>query len=336
MGLTYSNSREARLDKREVDLNTQLGELDILTQDLNAREKESDKRDKDLTAESKELDTLTNSLDAREEELGIKKSTLTTREDILTTREEELVAREDDFNTKDINLTKQDIALSTKETEIDQLGQILNQQEIELDIHRQELAVLSSQLDDKSNSLESKTNIANSRDDDLSTYAKELAALEATLDAREISLNARAESLDARVAIMFTPDILADADESVEKFNLYKQTVDCKVVSVYDGDTVHAVIQLGNMNYQFTIRMNDYDELDQDDMTAKEELSSLINGKQCQLLCGGYDKYSSGERLFDKFGRMYGTITLNDSDISVNQNMLNSNFGISNTPVSSE
>ena len=111
--------------------------------------------------------------------------------------------------------------------------------------------------------------------------------------------------------------------------NLYKI---CKVVDVYDGDTIKVVFEHNGEYNKWTIRMYGYDspemrpskklenrdEIKKKAIESKEYLKSLVLNKPILLHCLDFDKY----------GRILGNIyTENYGDKCINDHMIEMNYG---------
>jgi micrococcal nuclease len=120
-------------------------------------------------------------------------------------------------------------------------------------------------------------------------------------------------------------------DSNVPLFTLEKHIVKAKIVRVYDGDTCFAVFKLHNDYVKFKIRMEGYDspeikpsldisnreKVKKEAQQSKEALEKHVLHKIVTLHCGKWDKY----------GRLLGTIYVDDDRINVNQYMINNGFG---------
>ena len=115
----------------------------------------------------------------------------------------------------------------------------------------------------------------------------------------------------------------------------------CKVIDVYDGDTITIALNLnGNKIYQYKVRMYGYDSpemkprknIENRDIIirkaklAKNELKKLIMDKIVVI------KIEKG--TWDKYGRLLGTIymkrrglTIKSYTFNVNQYMIDNNYG---------
>ena len=119
------------------------------------------------------------------------------------------------------------------------------------------------------------------------------------------------------------------------EFSLDGYLKQCKVVDVYDGDSIKVVFRHSGMLNKWTIRMAGYDSpeirprLDTPNRegvigsarTSKEFLKSLVMNESKQIVyiqCGKMDKY----------GRLLGTVYLNYEDnLSVNDLMIQNRMG---------
>ena len=129
-------------------------------------------------------------------------------------------------------------------------------------------------------------------------------------------------------------DALKCCDKNTPEFRLSCDKRVCKVVDVYDGDSCKVVFPHNGEFYRWNIRMNGYDtpemrprrnkpNRDAEIAAAKKSrdyLKSLImNPDQLvYIACGDFDKY----------GRLLGTIYVNESDEqSVNDLMIANGHG---------
>lgn len=102
----------------------------------------------------------------------------------------------------------------------------------------------------------------------------------------------------------------------------------CKIVKCYDGDTVHCVFKHDGIYQRFKIRMLGYDtpeirtrdaEEKKKGFLAKDRITELLLGKVAYIECGKFDKY----------GRILGTIRLNEADSkTINQMMVDEGYGV--------
>lgn len=108
--------------------------------------------------------------------------------------------------------------------------------------------------------------------------------------------------------------------DDVSDFSFGGKTYMIKVVSVYDGDTITAIMKYNKGFYKFKIRMTGYDcpemkpPLANPDRQyeiraaeeAREALKKLILGKVVKASCQGSDKY----------GRLLMTVFANDRNVN--------------------
>ena len=110
------------------------------------------------------------------------------------------------------------------------------------------------------------------------------------------------------------------------KFNLDNCYKICKIVDVYDGDTVRGVFEHNGVYNKWTIRMYGYDspemrpskklenreEIKKKAKESRDFLKSLILDKTVGLECLDFDKY----------GRVLGNIYIDELDDSINNHMI--------------
>lgn len=127
-------------------------------------------------------------------------------------------------------------------------------------------------------------------------------------------------------------DTLSKYDKKTPKFTLENSYKICKIVDVYDGDTVRGVFEHNGHYNKWTIRMYGYDSPEikpsknlenRDEIKAKaresrDYLRSKILNKTVYLHCLDFDKY----------GRVLGNIyTEEHGDQSLNDHMVEMNYG---------
>lgn len=125
---------------------------------------------------------------------------------------------------------------------------------------------------------------------------------------------------------------LKQADKTTPVFTLEGDMKLCKVVDIYDGDTIKVVFMDNNRINKWNIRMEGYDspemrpsrklenrdEIKKKAVEAKNYLKSLIMNENqlVYLKCGKFDKY----------GRLLGYVYINQDDTeSVNEMMIKNN-----------
>ena len=128
---------------------------------------------------------------------------------------------------------------------------------------------------------------------------------------------------------------LLKCNNDTEMFSLEGQYKLCKVVDIYDGDTIKVVFDLNGSFYRWNVRMLGYnspemrvsvnnparDTIKQLAIDSRDFLKSIIqnNDQLVYIKCSGFDKY----------GRLLGTIYVNqDDNVSVNQLMIDNHKGV--------
>ena len=123
--------------------------------------------------------------------------------------------------------------------------------------------------------------------------------------------------------------------ENTDTFTFDGSTKKCKILKVYDGDTLWLSTVTFNKIYKMRIRMDGYDspemrpsrslenrdEIKKKAIESKNFLKSLVANSPEQLVyvkCGGFDKY----------GRLLGELYVNlEDEKSVNQQMIDNGHG---------
>lgn len=125
-------------------------------------------------------------------------------------------------------------------------------------------------------------------------------------------------------------DLLLDYDKKTPKFTLKNAFKICKIVDVYDGDTVRGVFEHNGQYNKWTIRMYGYDSPEmrpskklenRDEIKAKaiesrDYLRSKILNKTIYLHCLDFDKY--GRVLANIYTEDLGTVSVNDHMVEMN------------------
>ena len=126
---------------------------------------------------------------------------------------------------------------------------------------------------------------------------------------------------------------LMEYDKKTPKFNLNNCQKLCKIVDVYDGDTVRGVFEHNGVYNKWNIRMYGYDspemrpskklenrdEIKKNAVKSRDFLRALILNKTVGLEC----------LEFDKYGRVLGNIYIEELDCSVNDHMIANGHGYS-------
>ena len=111
-------------------------------------------------------------------------------------------------------------------------------------------------------------------------------------------------------------------------FSFEGQEIECKVVSVYDGDTVKIVFPLNNTLYKWNCRLTGIDTPEirtkckaekQYGYKVRDCLREKILNKVVKIKCGDFDKY----------GRLLGEIICDGDNCTVNQWLINQNYAFS-------
>ena len=125
-------------------------------------------------------------------------------------------------------------------------------------------------------------------------------------------------------------ETLESFDKKTPKFTLKDTFKMCKIVDVYDGDTVRGVFENNGVYNKWTIRMYGYDSpemrpskklenRDEIKMKAKESrdyLKSKILNKTVFLHCLDFDKY--GRVLANIYSEEFGENSINDHMVEMN------------------
>lgn len=115
------------------------------------------------------------------------------------------------------------------------------------------------------------------------------------------------------------------------KFNLENCFKICKIVDVYDGDTIRGVFEHNGVYNKWTIRMYGYDS---PEMRPSKKLENRLEIKKNAVISRDFlknlvlDKIVGLECLsFDKYGRVLANIYLENLDESVNDYMISNGHG---------
>jgi endonuclease YncB( thermonuclease family) len=127
-------------------------------------------------------------------------------------------------------------------------------------------------------------------------------------------------------------ETLSGFDKKTPKFTLKNSFKMCKIVDVYDGDTIRGVFENNGVYNKWTIRMFGYDspemrpsrklenrdEIKRKAKESRDYLKSKILGKTIFLHCLDFDKY--GRVLANVYSEELG-------DKSINEHMVEMNYG---------
>lgn len=114
-------------------------------------------------------------------------------------------------------------------------------------------------------------------------------------------------------------NILSDlSDAEVFSFNNMKKKA--KIISVYDADTVDAILCVRDRPYRFKIRLNG---IDTPEIRPVKTIENRDLHVECGIKCREYLKSKILNKIvevhcseFDKYGRILGEIFVDDSNIS--------------------
>ena len=126
-------------------------------------------------------------------------------------------------------------------------------------------------------------------------------------------------------------DKLMSCCKKTPKFNLENCLKVCKIVDVYDGDTIRGVFEHNGVYNKWTIRMYGYDS---PEMRPSKKLENRLEIKKNAVISRDFlknlvlDKIVGLECLsFDKYGRVLANIYLDELDVSVNDYMISNGHG---------
>ena len=125
-------------------------------------------------------------------------------------------------------------------------------------------------------------------------------------------------------------ETLNSFDIKTPKFSLKNKFKICKIVDVYDGDTVRGVFENNGVYNKWTIRMYGYDspeirpsrklenrdEIKKKAKESRDYLKSKILGKLIFLHCLDFDKY--GRVLANIYSEEFGEKSVNDHMVEMN------------------
>ena len=113
--------------------------------------------------------------------------------------------------------------------------------------------------------------------------------------------------------------------ENTTKLSFEGQKIECKVLSVYDGDTCTVAFEFNNSFYQWKCRLYGINspEIKTKDLkekkaglSAKEYLENRINGKIVMIEF----------KDFEKYGRLLGTIYV--GNVNINKEMVSLGYAV--------
>jgi len=125
--------------------------------------------------------------------------------------------------------------------------------------------------------------------------------------------------------------------KNTPKFNFANQTHYCKVIKIYDGDTITIAMEIHNKIYKYSLRMLGYDSpeikppknqknRDKEIKAAKEARKALVDKIDNKIVKVKLED-------FDKYGRLLGTVYLEKGNLccksveNINDYMIHNNYG---------
>lgn len=117
-------------------------------------------------------------------------------------------------------------------------------------------------------------------------------------------------------------DLLQMNKDNTPWFTLKGQIKKCKCIDVYDADTITVIVDIGKKFYKKKCRLLGVDAAEKRTKNLEEKehalkgqkrVSSLILDQIIWVECGDWDKY----------GRLLGTIYLNEDDVGTENNLNN-------------
>jgi endonuclease YncB( thermonuclease family) len=125
--------------------------------------------------------------------------------------------------------------------------------------------------------------------------------------------------------------------QNTPKYTFNNETHYCKVLKVYDGDTITIAIKLSKKYVKSSVRMLGYDSPEmkppKNQTNREEEIKAAKRAKEAlgNLILNKIVKIKLGD--FDKYGRLLGTVIVDkgflccQTHLNVNQYMIDNNFG---------
>ena len=127
-------------------------------------------------------------------------------------------------------------------------------------------------------------------------------------------------------------ELLAEYDKKTPTFSLKDTFKVCKIVDVYDGDTVRGVFENNGVYNKWTIRMYGYDSPEirpSKKLPNRDEIKAKARESRDYLRSKVLDKTVFLHCLdFDKYGRVLANIYIDElGETSVNDHMVEMNYG---------
>ena len=125
--------------------------------------------------------------------------------------------------------------------------------------------------------------------------------------------------------------------DNTPKFNFANQTRFCKVIKIYDGDTITIAMEIHHKIYKYSLRMLGYDSPEmkppKNQVNREEEIKAAKEAKQALIDKIGNKIVKIKLEDFDKYGRLLGTVYLQSGHLcfgiteNVNKYMIDNNYG---------
>lgn len=126
------------------------------------------------------------------------------------------------------------------------------------------------------------------------------------------------------------------------------ELIQCRIVDIYDGDTVTAVIPVFQSHYKFRVRLQGINACEMRDAdSAKKEMANKAKKRVFELLTGQtwdekllprkklqqyFDEHPCIAHIncgdFEKYGRLLGTIYPKGSSLSINDVLLSEGLAV--------
>ena len=118
---------------------------------------------------------------------------------------------------------------------------------------------------------------------------------------------------------------LQSATDKTPKFTMNGKVVDAKIVSVHDGDSVHAVFEIFGTHYNWVCRIAHVDTPEVTTKNIKEkEFGLFVRDKLRELIMNKIVKLNCFE--FDKYGRLLIEISVPDLKPKVHEWLIDKKY----------
>ena len=125
--------------------------------------------------------------------------------------------------------------------------------------------------------------------------------------------------------------------DNTPKFNFANQTRYCKVIKIYDGDTITVAMEIHKKIYKYSLRMLGYDSPEmkppKNQPNRDDEIKAAKEAKQVLMDKIGNKIVRIELEDFDKYGRLLGTVYLQSGYLccgiteNINKYMIDNNYG---------